>query len=99
MHLRSFKQSWNFLGQKLIVKSSKCIKDNKLDKLSTFGCLQKAFKPVVLLDKFLHSLIVSDVLLETVEVKHSSFSVHVYPVSKAHLVMKLENDVEKYCKV
>ncbi|XP_028394396.1 ATP-dependent DNA helicase Q-like 4B [Dendronephthya gigantea] len=79
--------------------SRKFIKDNELDKFSTFGCLQKAFKPVILLDKFLHSLIVNDVLLETVEVKNTTFSVNVYPGSKAHLVLKLENDVEKYCKV
>lgn len=79
--------------------SRKCIKDNGLDKFSTFGCLQKAFKPVVLLDKFLHSLIDNDVLRETVEVKNTTFLVHVSPGSKAHLVLKLENNVEKYCKV
>ena len=41
----------------LVGSSQKCIKDNGLDKFATFGCLQKKFVPNILLDKFLHSLI------------------------------------------
>ncbi len=83
----------------LIGSSQKSIKDSELDKLTTFGCLRKTFIPSVLLDKFLHSLIYQDVLSETIELKNTALSVLINPGSKAHLVLSLHIDVEKYCKV
>ena len=79
--------------------SQKCIKDNGPDKFGTFGCLQKKFIPNNLLDKFLHSLIYNDVLSETFEVRNNTFLVVLKPGSKAHLVLSLSYDIEKYCKV
>ena len=83
----------------LVGSSQKCIKDNGLDQFATFGCLQKKFVPNVLLDKFLHFLIYHDVLSETFEAKNNTFLVVLKPGSKAHLVLSLNYDLEKYCKV
>jgi superfamily II DNA helicase RecQ len=42
----------------------KIIKEQELDVLSNFGCLEKRFVPTVLLDKFLHILIYFGILAE-----------------------------------
>ena len=99
LELSTKKVSCQTLKLFLVGSSQKCIKDNELDSLSTFGCMKGKFIPSTLLDKFLHILINNDVLYENTVVKSSSFSVLLNPGPKAHLVLSLSMFIEKYCKV
>jgi hypothetical protein len=66
---------------------------------STYGILSKRFVPVSFLDKFLHMLIVEDVLSEKVKRKGSSLAIEVMLGTKAHAVMEFSLNLVRYEKV
>ena len=77
--------------------NQKCIVH--LHDYSTFGILSKRFIPVSLLDRFLHKLIVEDVLSERVKKKGNSLAIEVALGAKAHAVMELSLNLVRYSKV
>ena len=71
----------------------------QLRKYSTFGSLSKKFVPLSLLDKFLHLLIVEEVLSEKMNKKGSSLVINVCLGPKAHAVVEFNLSITKYEKV
>jgi hypothetical protein len=64
----------------------------------TYGILEKKFVPLIMLEKFLHSLIYNGVLAENVVKKGQSVFLQLVLGPKAHDILALRMSVTKYEK-
>ena len=85
---------------KLVLSGSrqKIVQEQELQDLSNFGVLQNRFAPVLLLEKFLHSLIYHDILAEVPQKKGRSVFLQLVLGPKAHDLLALKKDVTRYEK-
>ena len=85
---------------KLVLSGSrqKIVQEQELQDLSNFGVLQNRFAPVLLLEKFLHSLIYHGILAEVPQKKGRSVFLQLVLGPKAHDLLALKIDVTRYEK-
>ena len=85
---------------KLVLSGSrqKIVQEQELQDLSNFGVLQNRFAPVLLLEKFLHSLIYHGILAEVPQKKGRSVFLQLVLGPKAHDLLALKKDVTRYDK-
>ena len=88
----------NILKLFLSGSRQKLIQDQGLDSFSNFGILQKQFVPVLLLEKFLHSLIYHGILAEVPQKKGKSVFLTLVLGPLAHNLLALNIDVTRYEK-
>lgn len=91
--------SCNTLKLFLVKSSQKVIREKGLDSLDNYGVLEKKFVPPILLDKFLHLLIVNDILAEKVQKKGKSLYFNITLGQRAHDLLAMNVSVIKYEKV
>ncbi|CAB4021688.1 ATP-dependent DNA helicase Q-like 4A [Paramuricea clavata] len=98
VELSNINLTCNDLKLYLAGSNQKCV--SHLQEYATFGSLGKKFVPVSLLAKFLHLLIVGDILTERIHKKGtgSSISVEITLGSKAHDLLANNFMIDKYEK-
>ena len=88
----------NILKLFLAGSRQKCILENNLDSFSNFGILQKRFVPVLLLEKFLHTLLYYGVLTEVAQQKGKSVHLRLTLGPKAHDILELNITIPRFEK-
>lgn len=88
----------NILKLFLSGSRQKLIQDQGLDSFANFGILQKQFVPVLLLEKFLHSLIYGGILAEVPQKKGKSVFLELVLGPFAHNLLAFNINITRYEK-